>query len=81
MQLVPLRAPKSRRQHTWLIPVLVSLAAVELVMTVTIAHVELWSMTVNIKYSFFFMGFIASTIFTFTWIATLTVGKLRRSHR
>ncbi|UJR08947.1 hypothetical protein I4U23_013199 [Adineta vaga] len=50
------------------------IAIIEILLTGAILCLELWSMITNIKYSFFFIGFIASFIYIITWILTFIVG-------
>jgi len=66
---------RRRWQRFWPTSMIILIAIVEILLTGAILGLELWSMITNIKYSFFFIGFIASIFFIITWISTLTVGK------
>jgi hypothetical protein len=81
MQFVQSNPKVHRRLHwqqfwprTWLTVI----AIVQMVMADAIIGLEIWSMVLNIRYSFFFIGFIASFFFTLTWMATFNVGEYLR---
>lgn len=78
MQLV-VSNPKIHRRlrwhRFWPTKVLAVLAIVQLLLTAATIGLELWSMVINVKYAFFFIGFIASFIFILTWISAFIIGK------
>ena len=55
-------------------PLLILTAVVETCLTVITIGLEFWSMIINIKYSFFFIGFIAAFSFMITSISTFAMG-------
>jgi len=66
---------RQRWQRFWPTTLLGFIAIIEMLLTGIIIGLEFWSMITNIKYSFFFIGFIASVFFILTWISTFNVGK------
>jgi hypothetical protein len=62
-------------QQIWPTPFLAIIAVFQLLITFIIIGLETWSMILNIKYSFLFVGYIAAFCFTITWISIFTVGK------
>jgi len=67
-----------RWQRFWPTLWLTFIAIVEMLLADAVIGLEIWSMILNIKYSFFFIGFIASFFFTLTWISTFIVGEYLR---
>jgi hypothetical protein len=62
-------------QRNWPIPFLTVIAIGQMFLTFTIIGLETWSMILNIKHAFLFIGYIVALLFTITWISTFTVGK------
>jgi len=62
-------------QQIWPTPFLAIIAVIQMLITFIIIGFETWSMVLNIKYAFLFIGYAASIFFTITWISTFTVGK------
>jgi hypothetical protein len=62
-------------QRFWPTPFVAVIAIIQMLLTFAITALEIWSVLINRKYSFFFIGFITSVFFTITWISTFTVGK------
>lgn len=82
MQFVQSNRKKQQRQRWqrfWPRLWLVFIVIIQLLLTGAIIGLEFWSMIINIKYSFFFIGFIASFFFILTWISTFNVGMYLRS--
>jgi hypothetical protein len=71
----PKQHQPQRWQRFWPTPFVAIIAIIQMLLTFAIVGLELWSMIINRKYSFFFIGFITSIFFTITWISTFTVGK------
>jgi hypothetical protein len=69
---------RQRWQRFWPTPLLAFIGIVQMLLTSTIIGLEFWSMIINIKYSFFFIGFITSFFFMLTWISTFIVGMYFR---
>jgi hypothetical protein len=81
MQLVQFnrkRHQRQRWQRFWPRIWLTFIATIQMLVTGIIVGLEFWSMIINIKYSFFFIGFIASFFLIITWISTFFVGKYFR---
>jgi cellulose synthase/poly-beta-1,6-N-acetylglucosamine synthase-like glycosyltransferase len=78
MQFVQVNRKKNQRQRWqrfWPKTLLVLIAFLQMLLTGAILALEFCSMISNIKYSFFFIGFIASVFYIITWISTFIVGK------
>lgn len=77
MQLdIPLR--RIRRWHYfWPKSWLILIALAQIFFTVDIVGLEIASMILNMKYSFFFIGFMASVFFILTWISIFANGTFR----
>ncbi|CAF0879819.1 unnamed protein product [Adineta steineri] len=63
-----------RWERFWPASLINLIAIIELLLTGVILCLEFWSMITNIRYSFFFLGFIASFISIITWISTFPLG-------
>lgn len=77
MQFVQFDRKKHQRQRWqrfWPKLWLTIIAIIQMLLTGAVIGFEFGSMIFNIKYSFFFIGFIASFFFVFTWISTFSVG-------
>jgi len=72
------RHQRQRWQRFWPTLWLTFIAIVQMLLTAVIIGLEFWSMIINVKYSFFFIGFITSFFFILTWISTFIVGKYFR---
>lgn len=68
-----------RWERFWPRLLILLVAIIEMLLTIAILCLEFWSMIINIKYSFFFIGFIASFIHIITWILTFIVSKFDNS--
>jgi hypothetical protein len=66
---------RQRWQEVWPTSLLALIAIGQMLLTFVIVGFETWSMVLNIKYSFIFIGYMAAFFFTITWISTFTVGK------
>jgi hypothetical protein len=66
---------RQRWQRFWPRLSLALIAILEMLLTGAILALEFCSMITNIKYSFFFIGFIASFFYLIIWISTFIVGK------
>jgi amino acid permease len=70
---------KQHRSQQWQkflpIPFVAIIAIIQMLLTFIIIGLEVWSVLINRKYSFFFIGFITSIFFTITWISTFILGK------
>ena len=78
MQFVQTNPKEQKRrlwQRFWPRKWLTIIAIVQMVMADAIIGLEIWSMVLNIKYSFFFIGFIAAVFFTLTWMSIFNVGE------
>jgi hypothetical protein len=75
MQFVRAYPKRNQWQRFWPTTFLALIAMVQLVLIAAIIGIEFWSMIINIKYAFFFIGFITSFFFVITWISTFTAGK------
>jgi hypothetical protein len=81
MQFVQFNKKSHQRQRWrrfWPVSLLTCIAISQMLLTGAIIGLEIWSMITNIKYSFFFIGFIASFFFILTWISTFIVGMYLR---
>ncbi|CAF1164005.1 unnamed protein product [Adineta ricciae] len=63
-----------RWERFWPRLLIILVAIMEILLTIAVLCLEFWSMIINIKYSFFFIGFIASFVHITTWILTFNVG-------
>jgi hypothetical protein len=81
MQFVQSNQKHHRRlrwQWFWPRSWLTFIMIIQMLMADAVIGLEIWSMILNIRYSFFFIGFIASFFFTLTWISTFNVGEYSR---
>ncbi|CAF4698059.1 unnamed protein product [Rotaria socialis] len=76
MQFVEFNSKRNRRQRWQLIwprSLVAFITIIEILLTSAIIGLEFWSMIINVKYSFFFIGFLASSFFIITSISTFTI--------
>jgi hypothetical protein len=73
----PRALQRQRWQKIWPTPLLAVIAVSQMILTFMIIGFETWSMIINMKYSFIYVGYSVSFFFTITWISTFTVGKCR----
>ena len=71
----PIMLRPERWGQTWPTSVVAIIAVGQMLLTFLIIGFETWSMILNIKYSFLFVGYEAGFFYTLTWISTFTVGK------
>lgn len=71
----PLMLRRQRWEQIWPRTLLAFIAIGQMLLTFMIVGFETWSMVLNIKYSFLFIGYETAFFFTITWISTFTVGK------
>ncbi len=62
-------------ERIWPTPFLTNISIGQMLLTFIIIGSETWSMMLNIKYAFLFVGYTTAIFFTITWISTFTVGK------
>ncbi|CAF3188427.1 unnamed protein product [Rotaria socialis] len=76
MQFVEFNSKRNRRQRWQLIwprSLVIFITITEMLLTSAIIGLEFWSMIINVKYSFFFIGFLASLFFIITSISSFTI--------
>jgi hypothetical protein len=62
-------------QQIWPTQVLLIIGIGQMLLTFGIIGLETWSMLINLKLAFLFIGYIAAFLFTITWISTFTIGQ------
>jgi hypothetical protein len=62
-------------ERIWPTPFIIIISIGQMLLTLIIIGSETWSMILNIKYAFLFVGYTTALVFTITWISTFTVGK------
>jgi hypothetical protein len=71
----PIILHRQHWQQAWPTPLVAIIAIIQMLLTFSIVGFETWSMVLNIRYSFLFIGYVTAFFFTITWISTFTVGK------
>ncbi len=71
----PRALQRQRWEQIWPSQVLTLIAIGQMLLTFVIIGLEAWSMLVNLKSAFLFVGYIAAIFFVVTWISTFTIGQ------
>lgn len=74
MQSLQLHRRTRNWQRFWPKPWLIAISLIQSLVAFDIIGLEIGSMILNVRYSFFFIGFMASFFFVITWISTFIDG-------